>query len=412
MKRLISIILGSLTLLPAMAQLESGYYRIQNVDSKSYLSIANNKVDEANKNSIKNNSGGTIYALKTIKEEDAVIDPSTILYINVIGTTKGSAATKYEVNFSGQGMQTSELLPKGTHLNITIRNNETVYRIEGTHDDYPSARLSLNESYSSFDKCGFINTSGTTQTWDIKPINNTDHFLGIKPTISIEGKHYATFFTGFPYKISSGMKAYYVKRYWVGSDISNQMAEMVEIENGIVPASTPVILECSSTDAANNKVEPLKASEVSASITGNLLQGIFFSFIKWGANNNENQKELGKQLKNVTSYDSESMRMLGTTQDGNLGFVKASDSQLLVSNQGKYIPANKVYLFIPSSSNDDIKLVDTATYTAGIDDIVSDPKTTQKGVYTLYGVQISNSSDTEGLPSGLYIINGKKVIVK
>ena len=121
---------------------------------------------------------------------------------------------------------------------------------------------------------------------------------------------------------------------------------------------------------------------------------------------------MGKQLKNVTSYDSESMRMLGTTQDGNLGFVKASDSQLLVSNQGKYIPASKVYLSVPSSSNDDIKLVDTATYAAGIDDIVSDTKTTQKGIYTLYGVQISNSSDTEGLPSGIYIINGKKAIVK
>lgn len=420
MKRLISIILGSLTLLPAMAQLESGYYRIQNVNSKRYISIANNKMDDQSIADLKStgNIGSSekarIYALRTITEEEAIHTPSTILYVEIQAISDNSVRTSYKVNVKGQDMSTERLLKEhNTTLALIKYKNDNSYLLSGSHPSYGSA--SLNDTYFSFDKCGFaIVSMGTSDKWDVKPINNKDQYLGIKPDVSINGKYYGTLYTSFPYKVASDMKAYYVKHYWVGSDITNQMAEMVEIENGIVPASTPVILECSSADPANNKIEPLKASEVKTSITGNLLQGVFFSFIKWGANNNENESEkLGLQLKNVTSYDSESMRMIGTTQDGKLGLVKASDSQLIVSNQGKYIPESKVYLSVPTSANGDIKLVDSATYAAGIDDIISDPeKTTRKGVYTLHGVQISNSSETDGLPSGIYIVNGKKTIVK
>ena len=368
-------------------------------------------MDDTNKASLKNAQPSTIYALKTITEEEAIYTPSTIVYIEVIKAVAYNNFTDYSVSIQGQGMSTTNLLPSGAKLVLEQDKGSSTYTLYGSAS---GGTVFLRDEYHSTDKCGFALASLTAaENWSVKPMNKTDQYLGIKPDITLNGKYYSTIYTSFPYKIATNMKAYYVRSYWVGSDISNQMAEMVEIENGIVPASTPVILECSSADAANNKVEPLKASEVSTSITGNLLQGVFFSFIKWGFNNNENETpNLGQQLKNVTSYDSENMRMLGTTQDGNLGFVKASDSQLLVSNQGKYIPASKVYLSVPSSSNDDIKLVDTATYAAGIDDIVSDTKITQKGIYTLYGVQISNSSDTEGLPSGIYIINGKKAIVK
>ena len=34
-----------------------------------------------------------------------------------------------------------------------------------------------------------------------------------------------------------------------------------------------------------------------------------------------------------------------------------------------------------------------------------------RGVYTLQGVKVSNGS-TQGLPAGLYIVNGKKTIVR
>ena len=35
-----------------------------------------------------------------------------------------------------------------------------------------------------------------------------------------------------------------------------------------------------------------------------------------------------------------------------------------------------------------------------------------KGVFNLNGQRISNNADTTGLPAGMYIVNGKKCIVK
>ena len=51
---------------------------------------------------------------------------------------------------------------------------------------------------------------------------------------------------------------------------------------------------------------------------------------------------------------------------------------------------------------------------AGIDDVIADtPTTTKKGVYTLTGVKLADDVlELQGLPQGVYIINGKKVWVK
>ena len=51
---------------------------------------------------------------------------------------------------------------------------------------------------------------------------------------------------------------------------------------------------------------------------------------------------------------------------------------------------------------------------AGIDDVIVDtPTTTKKGVYTLTGVKLADDlSKLQGLSQGVYIINGKKVMVK
>ena len=57
--------------------------------------------------------------------------------------------------------------------------------------------------------------------------------------------------------------------------------------------------------------------------------------------------------------------------------------------------------------------------TLGIDDILAADRAGQaaaaprrEGVYTLYGQQLRTTSDTTGLPAGLYIVGGRKVLVK
>ena len=48
---------------------------------------------------------------------------------------------------------------------------------------------------------------------------------------------------------------------------------------------------------------------------------------------------------------------------------------------------------------------------SGIEDVEADSKAPQ-GVYTLFGQQLRTDNSTEGLPAGMYIVGGKKMIVK
>ena len=67
-----------------------------------------------------------------------------------------------------------------------------------------------------------------------------------------------------------------------------------------------------------------------------------------------------------------------------------------------------------STRIDDMSLVSIAlTYSetaTGITEIETDDQSTVKRVYTISGQYVGTS--TEGLPQGIYIVNGKKTIVK
>ena len=73
---------------------------------------------------------------------------------------------------------------------------------------------------------------------------------------------------------------------------------------------------------------------------------------------------------------------------------------------GKNASAKAVTVFIDN-------VADTST---GIDDITTDPQETSgrtvKGVYNLQGERLRDGSSTQGLPSGLYIVNGKITMIR
>ena len=46
----------------------------------------------------------------------------------------------------------------------------------------------------------------------------------------------------------------------------------------------------------------------------------------------------------------------------------------------------------------------------GIDNVVVENESDNGGVYTIEGVKVSN--DTDKLPDGIYIVNGKKMVIK
>ena len=83
-----------------------------------------------------------------------------------------------------------------------------------------------------------------------------------------------------------------------------------------------------------------------------------------------------------------------------------------------YIPANKVYLPISSSdaaaTANGITLLKPAEYAvaASISKVMSEDKSAKEGIYTLTGVKVKEDNNTNNLPRGIYIIDGKKQVIR
>jgi hypothetical protein len=166
-----------------------------------------------------------------------------------------------------------------------------------------------------------------------------------------------------------------------------------EITDGKVPAATPVIFECSSENASDNRLTLV--TENRAALTDNQLRGVYFNFSSASA-----------EKRNQVTYDSKTMRVLGKMSDGSLGFV--------TNTKLSTIPANTAYIVVPEDAEAEIKLVPESDYTVGVEDVVADGDDNKPfNIYSTTGVLVrQNATSTEGLPAGIYISNGRKIVVK
>ena len=153
------------------------------------------------------------------------------------------------------------------------------------------------------------------------------------------------------------------------------------------PGETPLFVECKGATPAENKVD-LMASTATA--PSNQLRGVYYC--------NDVDEETGHR--NVTIYNQFTMRVLGRAADGRLAFIKMPSLT--------YIPANTAYLQVSVGSPDVIYVVKEIP--DGIESVkVADVKP-QTGVYSLSGQRVADR--TEGLQKGVYIVNGRKTVVK
>ena len=96
------------------------------------------------------------------------------------------------------------------------------------------------------------------------------------------------------------------------------------------------------------------------------------------------------------------MRILGLNNKGELAFIAyPSDDRLYKS---KYLMANKAYLYVNSSDAD----VMTLNGSTAINSIKAEADT-KTGIYTLTGVRLPDGVTPR---AGIYVKNGKKVIIK
>ncbi len=365
MKKLILLLFAIASAVSTMAQLAGdGYYRVQNTYTVRYIRIIDNtgRIDYSS-------TSVDLGSLVTIRNfANVVSDPSSIIYIS----NAGSGFDLY-----GQGCSTYSII--GYYLQIKENTGGGSYKCYATKSGLTKY---LADEISSYDDGVVLTNSTRSRDWYIKPVNQVDTLcFGLQPEIQVNGKYYLSLYASFPFSFASeGMKAYYIKQ------ANRGLAVYQQITSDVIPAATPVIIECSSNDPYSNKLNLLTSTATPPS--DNLLNGVYFR--------NPSTIHYNEVANNTTT-----MRVLGRLSDGSLGFVKSMES---------FMPANKAYLTV-SDNYDSYKFVSNSEYTTGIEQM-SVPATSAP-VYTLTGVKVAaDTKNIKQLPSGVYIVKGKKVLVK
>lgn len=386
-KRLFLLLLGCATILGAQAQLSgAGYYRVKNVSTGRYMSLSDDHSRGVDFNSCTADCG----AMQTSKIMDNIYsDPGSIFYLDHIDGVS--------YNVVGQGTSLHDII----NYYIYISPVGSYYKI---YQEQKGQRVTLSDFDDVEEDESYVATTGGKTTWYITPLNTTDNYIGVKPTISVGDKHYAAVFAGYPYTLGAGMKAYYINKV-----IENEGVVIIKELTGTIPAKTPVLIECSSTDISKNQITPVLNSDAVPS--DNLAMGVYFCLgDRWSAHYNS------------TKFDPSTMRVLSLNTYGNLAVSTSTQNLKTVMIEprgadGKHltvtaIPANSWYIPVSSSAPSELKLVTAEQYATGIKDIMVKPASLYN-VYTLEGVQIKkNATSISDLHPGIYIINGKKVVIK
>lgn len=220
---------------------------------------------------------------------------------------------------------------------------------------------------------GTLINSGTVAR--IKRIIVTTELPTSVGTISIAtSEGFGTYYNSNSYILPKGLTAFGYKE----ANTDGTLVKTDEFTGGdVVPANAALVVkgntgkyECYATD-----------KEATKTLEGNLLKGV----------TTDTRIEA---LSGVKRY------ILTRADDGILAFYRTNTGNINVK-------ANRAYLEVPTAmAVASFSLEGTAT---GINNVVT--TAAKQGIYTISGVRL-NATTTKGLPAGIYIVDGKKVIVK
>lgn len=185
---------------------------------------------------------------------------------------------------------------------------------------------------------------------------------------------FGTFYTDKNYVLPQGLTAF----GYTSIDGNNTLTKSVEYVAGdIVPANTAVVVK-----GAKGSYNYYNTEEVATkTIEKNLLKGV----------TTDTKIEASSGVKRY---------ILTRADDGILAFYRTNSGTINVK-------ANRAYLEVPTAmAVASFSLEGSAT---GINNVVT--TAAKQGIYTISGVRL-NATTTKELPAGIYIVDGKKVIVK
>ena len=369
MKKLFtSIVLTTIAVTTASAQITDGFYYVKNRHTGRYMSIQDN---DPKHYKVSTTAGdANLAGIRTYSSwSDVCTMPSCVIYVRRV------SGNQYD--FEAQGSSLYKISGNRFYATLTPQSDGS-YIASGS---YKGVNLKLSEWHVSERAESWLGTNdNSAKYWIPVPVNTGDNYIGIKPDVKTDDGYYGTIYAGFAFKLaSSGMKAYYI------SEASGSKITLKEI-SGTIPAATPVIIKCASNDPAKNKIEPVTSGGNAA--TGNKLNGVYCA-------------STVRSFVTVTQYNPSTMRVIGKS-GGKIAFVKASEADL---KDGKYLKANKAYLSVPSGSADVMTESGTGITTIMAESISKD----KEGLFTLTGIRIPDNVTPQ---PGIYINDGKKIVIK
>ena len=303
-----------------------------------------------------------------------------------------------------------------------INQGQTYYLMSGALKKIDNGRnynpsdltnTSHNEYDGALPKFDFVNNNNTdtyfgpelpvtgdAAMWILEKVDDTNYF-GVKPSTNMrgrDGKYYTTLYVDFPFQIKGDVKAYTIEGVEAKNTDGYYFAKVKKLaqQGDVVPAQTAVVLECNSTNPADNQLLPQGDEKFNPS--NNRLCGTFFGeainglTVKDGAGNDYNVTHDNIRAFNINTADSRNP----------IGFYKVKSN---VTN----IPGNKAFLVLTNAEAQAkgfvLEFEDGGT--TGIETIENSKYSTEDGVYyDLQGRRVENPT------RGVYIVNGKKVVIK
>jgi hypothetical protein len=244
-----------------------------------------------------------------------------------------------------------------------------------------------------------VKVKSQNSLWSIEALDEEHNIFGLNDGAQADvttgtGSFYQTLYVDFPFEVSSLNPDVKV---WYGSstDAAGSVLNMTQL-TGVVPAGTPVLVEFPTQAQTSTVLKPVVAD--SEPVEGNLLVGTIILNTNLGVTSEEAITATDKKAQ--ASYDPATQYLFGYGVANNaLGFYKGENIKYLRSNRA-YLDMTKV----PAPAASGIKLNFGDKVVDAID--VINAQNTVKNVYDLSGRRVENPT------TGLYIVNGKKVLVK
>lgn len=319
--------------------------------------------------------------------------------VNVIKHYIGTTRAENRINQGQTYYLMSGALKKidnGRNYNPSDLTNTSHNEYEGTLPKFDFVNNNNTDTYFGPE----LPVTGDAAMWILEKVDDTNYF-GVKPSTNMrgrDGKYYTTLYVDFPFQIKGDVKAYTIEGVEAKNADGYYFAKVKKLaqQGDVVPAQTAVVLECNSTNPADNQLLPTGDEKPKQS--NNRLCGTFFG----EAINGLTVKDGTGAEHNVTRDNIRAFNINTADSRNPIGFYK-------LNNTVTTIPGNKAFLVLTNAEAQAkgfvLEFEDGGT--TGIETIENSKYSTEVGVYyDLQGRRVENPT------RGVYIVNGKKVVIK